>query len=142
ATQLLALAHDRQDLLRHHGVCARLAGVATEDAVSTIVAAQIRERNEHLPRVRNDCWFKPLFQFFREGKQHRKLSVRRAQKNTCILASERVAFADVLQQAAGVKLCRGRHEVSKTIKKTALDLEFHKPINCSTLDFVNNSGAT
>src|SRR2546423_9792295 len=51
AAQLFAVTRYSQDFVRGHRVRTGLAGIATECAVATIVAAEIRQRNKNLARV-------------------------------------------------------------------------------------------
>src|SRR5882724_260758 len=76
ATPLLPRSCNLQDLIRGHGVSARFAGISTEGAIATVVAAQVRQRDEDLARVGNDIGFESLFEFQCRGKESWEFIVR------------------------------------------------------------------
>src|ERR1700740_2207323 len=52
-----------QNFFRGHGLRARLARVAAENAIPAIVAAQIGEREEHFAGIADYRRFEPVFYF-------------------------------------------------------------------------------
>src|SRR5260370_7473602 len=48
AAEFLSRAGDSEDFFRSHGMCAGFPGITAENAVATVVAAQVGERQENL----------------------------------------------------------------------------------------------
>src|ERR1700690_1512058 len=51
ATQFFTRRGYPQHLFWSHGVCARFTGIAPEDAISAVISAKVRERNEAFARI-------------------------------------------------------------------------------------------
>ena len=77
-SQLFAGAGDGQHFLRSQGMRSGFSGIAAESAVTAVVAAEIRQRQENLPRVGDDTGFEVFFCGARRPDQRWKISVTAA----------------------------------------------------------------
>ncbi len=67
ASEFFSGAGDLENFVRRHGVCAGVAGIAAEGAVSAVIAAEIGEREKNFARVSDDAGFEALFGGARGG---------------------------------------------------------------------------
>ena len=89
ASHLLARARHRQYLVRGHGVCAGLAGIAAEGAIAAVVATEVGERNKNLARIGNDAGLKRCLASMAADKQRGKIVVRTADQLASIFSRKR-----------------------------------------------------
>ena len=97
AAHLFAGARDFQDLVRSHGVRAGFAGIAAEDAVAAIVAAQVGQRDEDFARIGDDAGLEALLEFQGGGEESGEFVVRATQELAGALARERQPVAQFVE---------------------------------------------
>src|SRR6185369_1919854 len=81
-----------------------IVGILPEGAVRATVAAEIRDRQEHLPRVRDRPSLAAVAELARRTEQHRKSGVVAANERIRVEHGERRAGADARENAGGIAI--------------------------------------
>src|SRR5207248_791790 len=97
AAEFFSLTRNLQHFVRCQRVCTGVARIATKCAVSTIVAAQICERNKNFARVCNHAWLESVASFSSGGQQFGQFCLARSDPATrCFPANWRMQFVAIL----------------------------------------------
>ena len=95
---------DFKNLVRSHGVSAGFAGIAAEDAVAAIIAAQVGQRDEDLTRIGDDPGLEALLGCKRGGEEGGEFVVRAVKKLACPLAGNGQAVAQLVEKSQRIVL--------------------------------------